>query len=340
MYIALREDIPQMMRLSVLWNVDRMSNASGSNLVAEQILDRWPHDPGSVRFLRSSANFLYVLLYNGKRRFLRFADSVERRRTSIDAEIALVEWLAQEGLAVARPIRSCNGRSVETVATDWGTFHAVVFDALEGTQFGLDELDDAGFRSWGAALGQLHATIRKYPGAVSSARSTMQDHLAQARYLLPEDAPAVREELHRLESSLDTLPVDRDVYGLIHFDFELDNLIWQGRTAQILDFDDCSHGWYVADIAFALRDHFDAGADLHDPSVRAFLAGYAAHAPLADEQIAQIPLFLRLGRLIQFARITRALDVAKDPNQPVWLNGLIDKLEDRRDAYSMMLAGE
>jgi Ser/Thr protein kinase RdoA (MazF antagonist) len=329
-----------MMRLSVMSNVDQMIDASGSSPVAQQILEQWPHDSGSVRFFRSSANFVYVFRHDGKRRFLRFADSSERQRTSIDAEIALVEWLAEEGLAVVRPVQSQNERFVETVATDWGTFHAVVFDALEGTQFEFDELDDAGFRAWGAALGQLHATIRKYPGCVSSARPTMQDYLAQAKHLLPQDAPAVREELHRLESSLDALSVDRDTYGLIHFDFELDNLIWQGRTAQMLDFDDFSGGWYAADIAFALRDLFDAGADLHAPGGRAFLAGYAVHMPLADEQIAQIPLFLRLVRLIQFARITRALDITKDSGQPAWLSGLIDKLEDRMDAYSMAITGE
>src|SRR5687768_5846330 len=329
-----------MMRLSVMSNVDRMIDASGSSPVAEQILEPWPHDSGSVRFFRSSANFVYVFRHDGKRRFLRFAESSERRRTSIDAEIALVEWLAAEGLAVVRPVRSHNERFVETVATDWGTFHAVVFDALEGTQFELDELDDAGFRAWGAALGQLHATIRKYPGSVSIARPTTQDHLARAKHLFPQDAPAVREELHRLESSLDTLPVDRDTYGLIHFDFELDNLIWQGRTVQMLDFDDCSRGWYAADIAFALRDHFDAGGDLHATGVRAFLGGYAAHTSLADEQIAQIPLFLRLVRMIQFARIIRALNITKDSGQPDWLSGLIDKLKDRMDAYRMAVAGE
>lgn len=63
-------------------------------------------------------------------------------------------------------------------------------------------------------------------------------------------------------------------------------------------------------------------------------------SPLADEQIAQIPLFLRLVRLIQFARITRALDITKDSGQPDWLSGLIDKLEDRMDAYRMAITGE
>jgi Ser/Thr protein kinase RdoA (MazF antagonist) len=331
---------PRMMPLSVMWSVDRLTNVNGANPLAERIVERWPHDPGSVRFFRSSANFLYVFRHDGKQRFLRFAHGSERRRKSIDAEIALVRWLAEEALAVVHPVRSRHERFVETVASDLGTFHAVVFDALEGSQFEIDELDDAHFGAWGAALGRLHATLRRYPGRVSSARSTVRDHLEQAKHVLPEDAPAVWEELYRLESSLDALPVDQDTYGIIHFDFELDNLIWQGRTAQMLDFDDCSFAWYAADIAFALRDCFDAGADFATPSVRAFLAGYAAQTQLTDQQIAQIPLFSRLARLIQFGRIARVLDLARAPVQPDWLGRLIDKLEDRMDAYQLALVGE
>ena len=326
-----------MMPLSVMWNVERLTGATGANPVAEQCVDRWPHDPGSARFFRSSANFLYVFRQDGKQRFLRVADSSERRREAIDAEIAIISWLAEEGLAVVRPVRSRNERFVETVACDLGSFHAVVFDALEGSQFEIHELDDAGLRAWGAALGRLHATLRSYPGRGSSARSTMRDHLEQAKRVRPKDAPAVREELHWLESALDALPVDQDTYGLIHFDFELDNLIWQGRTVQKLDFGDCSFAWYAADIAFALRDCFDAGASLSTPSVHAFLDGYATQSRLSDEQIAQIPLFSRLARLIQFARIARALDLARTPVQPDWLSGLIDKLENRMNAYQMAL---
>jgi Ser/Thr protein kinase RdoA (MazF antagonist) len=329
-----------MMPLSVMWSVDRLIGVTGANPLAELILDRWPHDPGSARFFRSSANFLYVFRHDGKRRFLRFAHGSERRRNSIDTEIALVRWLAEEGLVVVRPVRSRNESFVETVVSDWGTFHAVVFDALEGTQFEIEELDDTRFRAWGAALGRLHATLKRYPEQVPSARSTIHDHLAQAKDVLPDDAPAVWEELHRLESSLDTLPVDRDSYGLIHFDFELDNLIWQGRTAQIVDIGECAFAWYAADIAFALRDCFDTGANLTTPGVRAFLDGYTAQTSLSDHQIAHIPLFSRLARLIQFARIARTLDLAKVPSQPDWLSGLIDKLESRMDAYHMALRGE
>src|SRR5215213_6565776 len=125
------KESPGMMPLSVMWSVDRLTDVTGANPLADRIVDRWPHDPGSARFFRSSANVLYVFRHDGMRRFLRFAPGSERRRNAIDAEIALVRWLAKEGLAVVHPVRSRNERFVETLASDWGTFHAVVFDGLE-----------------------------------------------------------------------------------------------------------------------------------------------------------------------------------------------------------------
>jgi len=38
--------------------------------------------------------------------------------------------------------------------------------------------------------------------------------------------------------------------------------------------------WYVADVAFALRDLFETGVDLSHPSFHAFIRGYSQHYPL------------------------------------------------------------
>ena len=43
----------------------------------------------------------------------------------------------------------------------------------------------------------------------------------------------------------------------IHFDFELDNIVWNTDKTGIIDFDDSAFYWFVADIAFALRDLYD-----------------------------------------------------------------------------------
>ena len=49
-----------MMRLSTMLRVDGATSAEGRNPAAEAALERWRHDAGSVRFFRSSANFVHV----------------------------------------------------------------------------------------------------------------------------------------------------------------------------------------------------------------------------------------------------------------------------------------
>lgn len=326
-----------MMRLSTMWKVDHTIGANGSSPVAERIMERWEHDRDSIRFFRSSANFVYVVRHDDTPYFLRFADSSERRREAIEAEVDLVTWLAGRGIAVSRPVWSRNGQLVETVVTDHGTFHAVVFAGLAGAHLDLSDLDAARWRAWGAALGRLHTTTKDYAEPSAVARRTWRDDLALAGDVLTADTPWVRDEIQRLGTALAALPVGRDTYGLIHGDCELDNLCWRDDVVEILDFDDCAHHWYVADIAFALRDLFAGNVDLHDRSFREFVRGYAMHHPLDECLLAQVPLFLRLAALLGHARLARALDLPADGTYPDWLVGLRRKLEGRLAAYRAAL---
>ena len=98
-----------MMRLSTLWAVDREIDGDGRSPIIDRIVELWPHDAGSARFFRSSANFLAIYKHDGQRRFLRFADSSERDRDTILAELDLVRWLAGQGLDVSLPQASLGG---------------------------------------------------------------------------------------------------------------------------------------------------------------------------------------------------------------------------------------
>jgi Ser/Thr protein kinase RdoA (MazF antagonist) len=326
-----------MMRLSTLWKVDATVDAAGSSPLAERIVAGWDHDEASVRFFRSSANFLYLFRHDGKSFFLRFADSCERSRKVIEAEIDLVNWLAASGLEVATPIRSKNGNYVETVETELGTFHAVVFPALEGDQFEIDDLGDTHFQTWGAALGNLHATVKEYSGPSLSVRKMWREHLHEAKEYIPTDASAMLKEWEQVMAALSALAVNGDNFGLIHFDFELDNLVWNDRRIAMLDFDDCARYWFVADIALALRDLFVHGPNLDDPSFRAFMQGYAAYCSIKEESILQIPLFLRMVNLLLYASRARSLDLPDDSTYPDWLNGLRRKFQTRMEEYSRSL---
>lgn len=322
-----------MMRLSTMWKVDSTIHPSGSSPVAERILERWAHDSGSIRFFRSSANFVYVFLINGKRHFLRFADSSERTREAIEAEVDLLRWLEGAGIPVACPVVSESGNFVETVETPWGTFHAVVAPALEGRRFEIEELDDSGFRRWGAALGALHAALERYPGASSARRPTWRDHLGSVAKCLPDESPALQQDLADVSSELAALPQSGDTYGLIHYDFELDNLVWRDDSIEVLDMDDCSYLWYVADIVFALGDLFEGNIDGDDGRLLAFVMGYSEHRPVDQQLPSLVPLFRRLGDLVKYARLVRSTDLTVGPEHPEWLRELSRKLYDRASAY-------
>src|SRR5687768_7577486 len=110
-----------MMRLSTLWAVDREIDGDVRSPIIDRIVERWPHDEGSARFFRSSANFIAIYKHDGQRRFLRFADSTERDRETIQAELDLVQWLASEGLNVSVPEPSSEGAFLETVEVDGRT---------------------------------------------------------------------------------------------------------------------------------------------------------------------------------------------------------------------------
>src|ERR1700680_1792987 len=107
-----------MMKLSTMCKVDCMVGANGESPVAEQLLQDWEQDPGSVRCFRSSTNFVYVLRNDGRECFLRFAESSERTRETIEAEIDILHWVADKGMVVASPVLSRNGNFVETVVTN------------------------------------------------------------------------------------------------------------------------------------------------------------------------------------------------------------------------------
>lgn len=330
-----------MMKLSTMLKIGRTVDADGHSPIAEHIMEHWEHDQGSVQRYRSSTNFVYIFRKGGERCFLRFADSTEKTRAAIEAEIDVLHWVAAQGMTVSTPMRSRNGQCVETVETDLGTFHAVVFVGLSGSHLDIADLDESQFQAWGAALGKLHTAMHTYQGSsLSTRRSTWQDHLELVRTWLPKDEQAVRSELEQVSSLLHALPITETNYGLIHFDFELDNLTWQDQTIGMLDFDDCAHYWYAADIAFALRDLFVEGNHLDNPSFHAFVRGYSEHYPLDKELLSHLPTFIRMRNLFGYADHIRVVDLPDNQEYPEGYTSLSLKLQNRMHSYKTALLSE
>jgi Ser/Thr protein kinase RdoA (MazF antagonist) len=310
-----------MMTLAHMWSVLRTLD-KGRGPLLDQLAAFWGAAPHSTRLLRASANFVSSFEHKGKTFILRFNYADERRLDHLQAEIDYLLHLAAQGIPIAKPIASQKGHFIESLSTSEGEFHAVVFEALPGEHPEFDDLTPDQFRQWGQALARLHKAAESY---TLSGRTTWQDHIAAIEARLPDhesDAHALLSEVKEQLSALSTTPQN---FGLIHFDFELDNLLWHNGQINIIDFDDSAFYWFAADIAFALRDLFndDAGrVNVSDPTLLTFLAGYRSVKAMPDEEIAHLPLFLRLHNLLLFTRIIRSLGPDAPPDDPDWMKAL------------------
>ncbi len=129
-----------MMKLRIMQEIVETLDTDEGSPVAEEVLSCWQHDPGTARFFRASANFIFTFKNQAREYILRFNHQSERTPEGIRAELDYLGSLASQGICVALPVKSLSGKDLETVRTSSGEFHAVVFERLPGTQYEIDDL--------------------------------------------------------------------------------------------------------------------------------------------------------------------------------------------------------
>ena len=90
-------------------------------------------------------------------------------------------------------------------------------------------------------------------------------------------------------------------FGLMHCDMRLANLLIDGETVKVIDFDDCGFSWHLYDAAAAVS-FFE-----HEPHVpellQSWIAGYRKALPLPAEDEAEMQTFVMLRRMLLVAWI-------------------------------------
>jgi Ser/Thr protein kinase RdoA (MazF antagonist) len=293
--------------------------------LGEQLLVNWGYDVGTVFCLRASANFVFEFKKDGKPHYLRFNGSCEKKLEKVQAEMRILHYLQQQSLNVSIPVTSLNNNDVEVVETEVGTFYAVVFEALPGKRYEIEELTEEQHYLWGKSLGKLHHTLKTMPLEWQRTPKNWKDHLNHVQEILPFDDTQSQKELERLLTLANRLDVSAENFGLIHFDFELNNLVFDANNEVcMLDFDDCAYYWYAADLVYALKDI--QPFNVESPLVATFIKGYRTETKLDQTTLNEAPLFTRLHQLSSYAKLTRSLDVKESKENPDWLIVLREKL--------------
>ena len=84
-------------------------------------------------------------------------------------------------------------------------------------------------------------------------------------------------------------PANAGLYSMIHADFVAENLMVDGDTVRLIDFDDAGFGWHLFELATAL--YFEMGEEHYPQAYHALIEGYRQHRSLSEAQLAQLPVF-------------------------------------------------
>ncbi len=231
------------------------------------------------------------------------ADRVDAR--PIEAEIAWLRALADDGVAVPRPVADAQGRFLHRWQPDPAAAprHAVLLTWLDGRMHDRG-LTPERLRRVGVLAARLHRGAARLveAGRIATDRPAFDSDLgawaggtrAGAGALGAGFVAAAGAAAGRVGAELARLPAAGDSHGFLHGDLHQWNLVFSRDVAGAIDFSDCGWGPHAFDLAAPLQflrhwltdqhDHRPRAAALQD----ALLGGYSSVAALPTDIERQI----------------------------------------------------
>jgi Ser/Thr protein kinase RdoA (MazF antagonist) len=308
----------------------RLKNLFDNRNLAMMLLSNWDYDANRLDALnkfRISANAIYPFFQQDRLCFLRFAPLDEKSSESVQAELDFLQYLRDNDYPAPETIPSLNDEELVVRNTPWGKYLAVVFATVPGKRFDYLEYSEELYNSFGAALGWLHAMSTEFkPG--KNRRSDWKAQLDQAEKILTEcnGLPSALEEVRILRTFLSALP--KKGYGLVHYDFQLDNVFYDAATKTVtpIDFDDAIEHWYIMDIAQVFESIAEEQPEsVYEEARESFLNGYRTEMELDETMLGHLPMFLRYAALIRYSRCLYSTH-EKYEHEPKWMVDLREHL--------------
>lgn len=182
--------------------------------------------------------------------------------------------------------------------------------------------------AYGKALGQLHILSAEYTPKIR--KWTYRDVLLWIGKTLEKyHAPnKMLVELEGVQQALDMLPQTNDSFGLVHYDFEPDNVFWDEtrQCCPVIDFEDSMYHFFLLDLEQALDALLEnIPADRQMIAKTTFLRGYQSVKMLEPDYAEKLTLMRRFCNLYSYARLIRCIS-EEYPNESDWMVKLREKL--------------
>jgi Ser/Thr protein kinase RdoA (MazF antagonist) len=329
------------MPIAELVRMERTLDSSGHSPVSDDAARRWGY--GRPTFLRSSANHVFVCRAMDpatEEAVLRMKPASPQDHDAAEVVAVLARGLAAAGVHVAAAKPSIATRLVEVFDDDRQAYLATAYRYVSGDPVDASGLDQARAEAWGSLLASLHGVAgRVAVGWDVRLPSWDEDRFTEAVAFFADDS--LKRLVDRTRTELARLSHDPQVFGVVHGDPELDNVVWSGKDPVLVDLDDATCSWFLADVVFALRDFAPLAGppDPDDPIVEGFIRGYRRVRSLTDEELLWMPLMARAHAMVTLARLQPVLAHPTEGDWPDWAHQLDARVRAKaRELETVLLA--
>jgi Ser/Thr protein kinase RdoA (MazF antagonist) len=271
---------------------------------------RWPLQCASIQPIKVRENAVYAVhLRDGSKVVLRVHRCGYHCDEALQSERTWMQALEEYGIEVPRHVLSNGGRSFERshIQGFEGERQVDVFHWIAGQQLGSVEQGVAAedvadiYRKVGRLAARLHNQSSAWNAPGGFLRHAWDaEGLAGERpfwgrfWELEALTGSQRQLLIELRQSLwrdlNAFGFGSDRYGLIHADLVPENILVDGDSLQVIDFDDAGYGWHLFEIATSL--YFIRRDSIYVQAREAVIEGYRQQRMLPDEHLELLPMFL------------------------------------------------
>jgi Ser/Thr protein kinase RdoA (MazF antagonist) len=286
------------------------------DLVAVRAARRHPL-PDSVvpTLINISENITYRLddPIGGGRWALRVHREGYHSRRAIASELSWLRALSESSAAnVPLPLRGNDGEFIQTLAVGAGMAprNAVLFGWEQGSEPASDDI--TGYERLGETAARMHKHVKAWQRPPWFERhtwdfaTTLGDAPHWGRWrdgigMTPAIEAAIADAAGVIEQRLAQIGKGPEVFNLVHGDMRLANLLLDGSTVKVIDFDDCGFSWFLYDCATTVS-FFEEKPEVPE-LIKAWVRGYRRVGVLDPIAEADIETFVMLRRILLVAWI-------------------------------------
>ena len=308
--------------------------------LAKLALTNWEHDEDTLdeylKYFRISSNAVYPFAMKGKRHFLRLSPVEEKQKENLMGELEFLQYLNQEGYGAMKPVAAKNGELMLTLNTKWGGYYVSVFEGVAGISIEGTDYREEIMTAYGKALGRLHNLSMDYQPenrkwSYVDALAWVKKTLAEYQNQYPEKGlllENMQREAEAVEQELSKLKQTKETFGLVHYDFEPDNVFYneEDNSCQVIDFEDGMYHFFLVDIEQVLDSlSEELEGEAFEQAKKNFLQGYESERTLEQDYEPKCRLMRRFCNLFSYARLVHCI-AEEVPNAPEWMVSLKARL--------------